>query len=50
MIYLQSLPYGERFPCEIAKSAENIPKNRFKTTFPCKNVTSFYLFVNEANG
>lgn len=30
----KSLPYGERFPCEIAKSAENIPKNRFKTTFP----------------
>ncbi|XP_065924737.1 receptor-type tyrosine-protein phosphatase alpha isoform X2 [Magallana gigas] len=30
----KSLPYGERFPCEVAKSAGNIPKNRFKTTFP----------------
>uniref|UniRef100_A0A8W8NY22 protein-tyrosine-phosphatase n=1 Tax=Magallana gigas TaxID=29159 RepID=A0A8W8NY22_MAGGI len=30
----KSLPYGERFPCEVSKSAENMPKNRFKTTFP----------------
>ncbi|XP_062610487.1 uncharacterized protein LOC134272254 [Saccostrea cucullata] len=30
----KSLPYGERFACETAKSAENMPRNRFKTTFP----------------
>ncbi|XP_062587027.1 cell death abnormality protein 1-like, partial [Saccostrea cucullata] len=28
------LPYGERFDCEIAKSKENMTKNRFKTVFP----------------
>ncbi|XP_062610488.1 receptor-type tyrosine-protein phosphatase alpha-like [Saccostrea cucullata] len=28
------LPYGERFDCEIAKAEKNMPKNRFKTTFP----------------
>ncbi|XP_061185075.1 uncharacterized protein LOC133193119 [Saccostrea echinata] len=30
----KSLPYGERFDCDIAKTEENMPKNRFKTTFP----------------
>ncbi|XP_061180793.1 receptor-type tyrosine-protein phosphatase kappa-like [Saccostrea echinata] len=30
----KSLPYGERFDCNIAKMEENIVKNRFKTTFP----------------
>nr|XP_022308467.1 receptor-type tyrosine-protein phosphatase T-like [Crassostrea virginica] len=30
----KSLPYGERFPCDISKTEENMPKNRFKTTFP----------------
>ncbi|XP_062588935.1 protein draper-like, partial [Saccostrea cucullata] len=30
----KSLPYGERFACETAKTAENMPRNRFKTTFP----------------
>ncbi|XP_078327527.1 receptor-type tyrosine-protein phosphatase epsilon-like [Crassostrea virginica] len=26
--------YGERHPCEIGKRPENLPKNRFKNTFP----------------
>ncbi|XP_061185079.1 receptor-type tyrosine-protein phosphatase kappa-like [Saccostrea echinata] len=30
----KELPYGERFDCNTAKLEENIPKNRFKTTFP----------------
>ncbi|XP_056003186.1 receptor-type tyrosine-protein phosphatase kappa-like isoform X1 [Ostrea edulis] len=30
----KSLPYGERFDCRTAKLEENMPKNRFKTTFP----------------
>uniref|UniRef100_K1PLA4 Leukocyte common antigen n=1 Tax=Magallana gigas TaxID=29159 RepID=K1PLA4_MAGGI len=29
------LLYGERHPCNVGKLPENIPKNRFKTTFPC---------------
>uniref|UniRef100_A0A8W8NTG7 protein-tyrosine-phosphatase n=1 Tax=Magallana gigas TaxID=29159 RepID=A0A8W8NTG7_MAGGI len=29
-----TLLYGERHPCNVAKLPENIPKNRFKTTFP----------------
>ncbi|XP_062584245.1 receptor-type tyrosine-protein phosphatase alpha-like [Saccostrea cucullata] len=29
-----TLPYGERKACEAGKLSENIPKNRFKTTFP----------------
>lgn len=32
---LQTLLYGERFQCNVGKSPENIPKNRFKKTFPC---------------
>eukprot|EP00105_Crassostrea_gigas_P007593 XP_011421896.1 PREDICTED: receptor-type tyrosine-protein phosphatase S-like [Crassostrea gigas] len=28
------LLYGERHPCNVGKLPENIPKNRFKTTFP----------------
>ncbi|XP_061185379.1 receptor-type tyrosine-protein phosphatase kappa-like [Saccostrea echinata] len=51
----KSLPYGERFACETAKTAENIPKNRFKTTFPydhsrvileMKGFTSDYINAN----
>ncbi|XP_062572419.1 receptor-type tyrosine-protein phosphatase T-like isoform X1 [Saccostrea cucullata] len=30
----KSLPYGERFDCTTAKQEANMPKNRFKTTFP----------------
>ncbi|XP_062609057.1 multiple epidermal growth factor-like domains protein 10, partial [Saccostrea cucullata] len=30
----KSLPYGERFACETAKTEENMLRNRFKTTFP----------------
>lgn len=29
-----TLLYGERYPCNVAKRPENIPRNRFKTTFP----------------
>lgn len=36
MFLLQTLLYGERYPCEVGKLPENIPKNRFKTTFPCE--------------
>eukprot|EP00105_Crassostrea_gigas_P045796 XP_019929944.1 PREDICTED: receptor-type tyrosine-protein phosphatase F-like [Crassostrea gigas] len=28
------LLYGEKYPCDVAKIPVNIPKNRFKTTFP----------------
>ncbi|XP_061194963.1 uncharacterized protein LOC133203134 [Saccostrea echinata] len=31
-----TLPYGERYECDAGKSEENMAKNRFKTTFPCK--------------
>lgn len=34
-ITFQTLLYGEKYPCDVAKLPENIPKNRFKTTFPC---------------
>nr|XP_022311501.1 uncharacterized protein LOC111116789 isoform X2 [Crassostrea virginica] len=32
----QAIPYGEQpeIPCTIGKLPENVPKNRFKTTFP----------------
>jgi hypothetical protein len=35
---LQGIPYGEQshIPCDVAKLAQNMPKNRYKTTFPCK--------------
>lgn len=33
--FLQTLLYGEKYPCDVGKLTENIPKNRFKTTFPC---------------
>nr|XP_034322789.1 receptor-type tyrosine-protein phosphatase kappa-like isoform X3 [Crassostrea gigas] len=29
-----TLLYGEKYPCDVAKLPVNIPKNRFKTTFP----------------
>lgn len=29
-----TLLYGERYPCNLAKRPENIPRNRFKTMFP----------------
>ena len=29
------LPHGEQYPCDVGKRQENLPKNRFKTTFPC---------------
>ena len=31
------LPAGEEHPCDVGKRQENFPKNRFRTTFPCKN-------------
>ncbi|XP_062612923.1 receptor-type tyrosine-protein phosphatase epsilon-like isoform X2 [Saccostrea cucullata] len=29
-----TMPYGEKYPCNAGKQPENVPKNRFKTTFP----------------
>ncbi|XP_062620863.1 receptor-type tyrosine-protein phosphatase epsilon-like isoform X1 [Saccostrea cucullata] len=29
-----AMPYGEKYPCDAGKLPENVPKNRFKTTFP----------------
>nr|XP_022311806.1 receptor-type tyrosine-protein phosphatase epsilon-like isoform X2 [Crassostrea virginica] len=29
-----TLLYGVRYPCDVGKLPENVPKNRFKTTFP----------------
>lgn len=39
---MQAVPYGEQpdIACTVGKLAENIPKNRFKTTFPCKGDNS----------
>ncbi|XP_056002215.1 receptor-type tyrosine-protein phosphatase mu-like isoform X2 [Ostrea edulis] len=52
-----TLPYGERFPCNNAKLPENIPKNRFKTTFPydhsriqLKTTKSDYINANFIHG
>ncbi|XP_061170989.1 receptor-type tyrosine-protein phosphatase T-like [Saccostrea echinata] len=28
------MPYGERYPCNAGKQPDNLPKNRYKTTFP----------------
>ena len=36
IVLSKALPSGEIRPCEAGKKPENIPKNRFKTTFPCK--------------
>lgn len=36
MFTYQMLPYGEQHPCEVGKRQENLAKNRFKTTFPCR--------------
>nr|XP_034322449.1 receptor-type tyrosine-protein phosphatase epsilon [Crassostrea gigas] len=52
-----ALLYGERYPCEIGKHPENIPKNRFKTTFPydhsrivLENQASDYINANFIDG
>lgn len=43
--FIKSIPYGEQsdITCTVGKLPENIPKNRFKTTFPCKN---YKLYTN----
>lgn len=43
--FKKSIPYGEQSDiiCTVGKLPENIPKNRFKTTFPCKN---YKLYTN----
>lgn len=48
-----TLIYGERYPCVVGKLPENIPKNRFKTTFPynhsrviLRNKRSDYINAN----
>ena len=37
----QMLPHGEQYPCDVGKRQENLPKNRFKTTFPCTLTNTF---------
>lgn len=42
-ITFQTLLYGEKYPCDVAKLPVNIPKNRFKTTFPCVYTILFQI-------
>ena len=59
-MHSQMLPAGEEHPCDAGKRQENLPKNRFRTTFPCKNnntsvmpsiysiqkqLTEFYIYI-----
>ena len=37
------LPHGEQYPCDVGKRQENLPKNRFKTTFPCTLINNFVM-------
>ena len=46
LFYLKALPSGEINTCEVGKKPENIPKNRFKTTFPCKWLSFVFLCWN----
>ena len=46
IVLSKALPSGEIHPCEAGKKPENIPKNRFKTTFPCKLLSMSSLCGN----
>ena len=43
----QRLPVGNCALCTAAQQQENIAKNRFKTTFPCKCIRTFVSFFLE---
>ncbi|XP_061170909.1 uncharacterized protein LOC133180387 [Saccostrea echinata] len=52
-----TMPYGERYPCNAGKEPENVPKNRYKTTFPydhsrvkLSNSQSDYINANFIDG
>ncbi|XP_061170744.1 receptor-type tyrosine-protein phosphatase epsilon-like [Saccostrea echinata] len=52
-----AMPYGEKYPCDAGKQPENVPKNRFKTTFPydhsrvkLSNSQSDYINANFIEG
>ncbi|XP_061170858.1 receptor-type tyrosine-protein phosphatase mu-like [Saccostrea echinata] len=52
-----AMPYGEKYPCNAGKQPENVPKNRFKTTFPydhsrvkLSNSQSDYINANFIEG
>nr|XP_022311896.1 receptor-type tyrosine-protein phosphatase mu-like isoform X4 [Crassostrea virginica] len=52
-----TLLYGVRYPCDVGKLPENVPKNRFKTTFPynhsrviLEDTHSDYINANYING
>ncbi|XP_062573439.1 receptor-type tyrosine-protein phosphatase alpha-like, partial [Saccostrea cucullata] len=51
-----TLLYGENYKCDVGKRTENIPKNRFKTTFPYDHsrvvlkTASDYIHANYIKG
>ena len=45
-MHQQMLPAGEEHSCDVGKRQENVPKNRFRTTFPCKKLTTEITAIN----